>query len=104
MVEAFFADRDLAPSTRRSRKLLILARSTLPAWQRQRPDPVQHVAEQPAVQMPFGRPQQVLFARQHLRLEAMQRRIAPQTRAFGPCGRAERNLSAIPAALTRLSA
>ena len=24
--------------------------------------------------------------------------IAPQTRAFGPCGRAERNLSAIPAA------
>ena len=30
--------------------------------------------------------------------------IAPQTRAFGPCGRAERNLSAIPAALTRLSA
>ena len=29
MVEAFFADRDLAPSTRRSRKLLILARSTL---------------------------------------------------------------------------
>ena len=27
MVEAFFADRDLAPSTRRSRKLLILARS-----------------------------------------------------------------------------
>ena len=33
---------------------MILARSTLPAWQRQRPDPVQHVAEQPAVQMPFG--------------------------------------------------
>ena len=98
MVEAFFADRDLAPSTRRSRKLLILARSTLPAWQRQRPDPVQHVAEQPAVQMPFGRPQQVLFARQHLRLEAMQRRIAPQTRAFGSCGRPERELSAIPAA------
>ena len=27
--------------------------------------------------------------------------IAPQTRAFGPCGRAERNLSAIPAALSR---
>ena len=26
---------------------------------------------------------------------------APQTGAFGPCGRAERNLSAIPAALSR---
>ena len=39
---------------------MILARSTLPAWQRQRPDPVQHVAEQPAVQMPFGQQQPVI--------------------------------------------
>ena len=30
--------------------------------------------------------------------------ITPQTGAFGPCGLAERNFSAIPDALTRLSA
>ena len=32
----------------------------LPARQRQRPDPVQHVAEQPAVQMPLGQQQPVI--------------------------------------------
>ena len=41
-------------------KLLVLARSTLPARQRQRPDPVQHVAEQPAVQMPPGQQQPIV--------------------------------------------
>ena len=34
-----------------SQKLLILARATLPTGHRQRPDPPQHVAKQPPVQM-----------------------------------------------------
>ena len=43
-----------------SQKLLILARATLPARQRQRPDPVQHVTEQPPVQMPLRQEQPVI--------------------------------------------
>ena len=43
-----------------AKKLLILVQVTLPARQRQRPDPVQHVTEQPPVQMPLGQQQPVV--------------------------------------------
>ena len=41
-------------------KLLILTRATLPTRHRQRPDPSQHVAEQPPVQIPLGQQQPVI--------------------------------------------
>ena len=41
-------------------KLLILTRATLPTRHRQRPDPSQHVAEQPPVQIPLGQQQPVM--------------------------------------------
>ena len=43
-----------------SQKLLILTRATLPTRHRQRPDPSQHVAEQPPVQIPLGQQQPVI--------------------------------------------
>ena len=43
-----------------SQKLLILDRAMLPARQRQRPDPPQHVAEQSPVQMPLNQQQPII--------------------------------------------
>ena len=50
----------VVPSSATQRLLSVAARRPLPTRQRQRPDPTQHVGEQPAVEVPLGQQQPVV--------------------------------------------